>query len=91
MTDVEDSLKKPHNPKDILKEASKMEQGASSLLFSRKATSELDVIPQWLEDFKILRVIDKGSFGKVFLVQQEATGKFYAMKWIRKDLLIEKN
>jgi len=68
MNEVEEALKKPHNPKDIIKEASKMEQGNSTLLFSRKATSEIDVIPQRLEDFKILRVIDKGSFGKVFLV-----------------------
>lgn len=43
-----------------------------------------------LDDFEILKVIDKGSFGKVFLVQVKATGKLYAMKRIRKDILIEK-
>jgi serine/threonine protein kinase len=33
-------------------------------------------------------MIDKGSFGKVFLV--ENNGKLYAMKRIRKDVLVEK-
>lgn len=43
-----------------------------------------------LEDFEILKVIDKGSFGKVFLVELRSIKKLYAMKWIRKDILIEK-
>ena len=42
------------------------------------------------EDFEILKVIDKGSFGKVFLVELKQTKKLYAMKRIRKDILIEK-
>ena len=44
-----------------------------------------------MEDFKIKKVIDKGSFGKVFLVIDEKTGKMYAMKRINKDILIDKN
>lgn len=43
-----------------------------------------------LEDFSILKVIDKGSFGKVFLVSNKKMGKLYAMKRINKDVLIEK-
>jgi tRNA A-37 threonylcarbamoyl transferase component Bud32 len=43
-----------------------------------------------LEDFKIIKVLDKGSFGKVFLVENKFNGKYYAMKRIRKDVLIEK-
>lgn len=43
-----------------------------------------------LEDFKIIKVLDKGSFGKVFLVENKLNGKYYAMKRIRKDVLIEK-
>jgi len=43
-----------------------------------------------LEDFKIRKVIDKGSFGKVFLVVNQHNGKFYAMKRINKDILIDK-
>jgi serine/threonine protein kinase len=43
-----------------------------------------------LEDFKIRKVIDKGSFGKVFLVVNKNNGKLYAMKRINKDILIDK-
>lgn len=48
-----------------------------------------DYIPK-LEDFKIIKVLDKGSFGKVFLVENKFDNKLYAMKRIRKDVLIEK-
>ena len=41
-----------------------------------------------LEDFEISKVIDKGSFGKVFLVNNRKMGKMYAMKRINKDLLL---
>jgi serine/threonine protein kinase len=43
-----------------------------------------------LEDFKIKKLIDKGSFGKVFLVVNTKDGQQYAMKRINKDILIEK-
>jgi serine/threonine protein kinase len=43
-----------------------------------------------LNDFKIKRVIDKGSFGKVYLVINQKTRTMYAMKRINKDILIEK-
>lgn len=50
---------------------------------------EQEYVPR-LEDFKIIKVLDKGSFGKVFLVENKSTFKLYAMKRIRKDVLIEK-
>jgi hypothetical protein len=34
-------------------------------------------------------MLGKGAFGKVFLVQHARTGKFYAMKAIRKDVVLE--
>ena len=43
-----------------------------------------------LEDFKIIRIIDKGSFGKVFLVVNQHDNRKYAMKRIRKDVLLNK-
>jgi serum/glucocorticoid-regulated kinase 2 len=42
-----------------------------------------------LEDFKILKVIGRGSFGKVCLVQYIPTKEIYAMKGLKKDVLIE--
>lgn len=44
-----------------------------------------------LEAFKIIKVIGKGSFGKVFLVRQKSTSKLYAMKVLKKDYIIRKN
>ena len=44
-----------------------------------------------LDDFKIKFVIGKGTFGKVFLAEFSLDKKLYAIKVIRKDILIEYN
>ena len=43
------------------------------------------------DDFLILKVIGRGSFGKVYLVRKKDTGIAYAMKILKKDQLIKKN
>lgn len=43
--------------------------------------------PGDVKEFKIKILLGKGSFGKVFLV--ERMEKVYAMKTIRKDLLLD--
>jgi|LauGreDrversion4_2_1035121.scaffolds.fasta_scaffold338644_1 serine/threonine protein kinase len=64
--------------------------GSSQLLVARATLSEEE--KQYsLEDFKIRKMIDKGSFGKVFLVVNKKNGRLYAMKRINKDILIDKN
>jgi len=42
-----------------------------------------------LSDFEIRKMIGKGTFGKVFLVEQKGTKGLYAMKCIRKDIILE--
>ena len=42
-----------------------------------------------LADFTIKKVIGRGSFGKVFLVQKKDSGEVFAMKSLRKDVIIE--
>ena len=44
-----------------------------------------------LNDFQLLKVIGRGSFGKVYLVRKKDTGLPYAMKILKKDQLIKKN
>jgi len=44
-----------------------------------------------LNDFEIKKLIGQGTFGKVFLVQHPSNGTLYAMKCIRKDLILEHN
>jgi serine/threonine protein kinase len=43
------------------------------------------------ESFKILKVIGRGSFGKVFLVKKRDTKELYAMKVLRKENVIARN
>lgn len=42
-----------------------------------------------MDDFKILSVLGRGSFGKVMLVERKKNGKLYAIKSIRKKKLID--
>ncbi len=44
-----------------------------------------------LADFKMIIVLGKGTFGKVFLAEFGVDKKLYAIKVIRKDILIEYN
>ena len=64
--------------------------GRSNTLFSRSGKAVV------LEDFDILKVIGKGTFGKVrvvitqvFLVEKRDSKEIYAMKALRKDVLID--
>ena len=40
------------------------------------------------DDFKILKVIGRGSFGKVYLVQKRDTGQHFAMKTLKKEHIL---
>ena len=44
-----------------------------------------------LEDFKIIKIIGRGTFGKVYLVQYKNTKDYYAMKSIKKEYLNDEN
>lgn len=67
---------------DAMKKVENDANGEETLQLMRQQVS--------LEDFQIKKVIDKGSFGKVFHVINMKDGKEYAMKRINKDILIEK-
>lgn len=43
------------------------------------------------DDFKLIRVIGRGSFGKVILVKKKDTGKPYAMKILNKQMIAKLN
>lgn len=42
-----------------------------------------------LQDFNIKKMIGRGTFGKVYIVEHSMDNKLYAMKCIRKDLVLE--
>lgn len=41
------------------------------------------------DDFNFMMVVGRGTFGKVFLAEYRVNGKVYAIKSIRKDILIQ--
>uniref|UniRef100_A0A8B9LB70 non-specific serine/threonine protein kinase n=1 Tax=Astyanax mexicanus TaxID=7994 RepID=A0A8B9LB70_ASTMX len=46
---------------------------------------------QTMNDFDYLKLLGKGTFGKVILVREKATGMHYAMKILRKEVIIAKD
>ncbi|XP_074647004.1 protein kinase C delta type-like isoform X2 [Tubulanus polymorphus] len=42
-----------------------------------------------INDFTMIKVLGKGSFGKVMLAELNGTGKYYAVKALRKDVVLE--
>lgn len=55
----------------------------SSLLYRRSTVTEMT----W-DDFELISIIGRGTFGKVYLVRCARENKYYAMKCIRKDVVI---
>lgn len=55
----------------------------SIMLGSRRPTSIT------LEGFELVKQLGRGTFGKVFLAKLKNTGDMYAIKVIRKDVLLE--
>uniref|UniRef100_A0A8P4GHE5 non-specific serine/threonine protein kinase n=1 Tax=Dicentrarchus labrax TaxID=13489 RepID=A0A8P4GHE5_DICLA len=56
----------------------------------------LHVIPlfifvQTMNDFDYLKLLGKGTFGKVILVREKASGTYYAMKILKKEVIIAKD
>lgn len=46
---------------------------------------------QTLENFEFIKVLGKGNFAKVILCREIATNDLYAIKSMKKDVIIEEN
>ena len=60
-----------------------MRGSSGSLLYRRNTMTEVT----W-NDFELISIIGRGTFGKVYLVKNRLSDKYYAMKCIRKDVVI---
>ena len=71
------------------------EISASSLVERTRAMSFIDPKKPTpcdisLSDFDLLKVLGKGTFGKVMLVRQKSNASIFAMKVLKKDLVLAK-
>lgn len=81
---LEESLK-DENLTEEQKQEKRMQHAQKETEFLRLKRSRLGV-----EDFEPLKVIGRGAFGEVRLVQKKDTGHVYAMKILRKADMLEK-
>eukprot|EP01016_Furgasonia_blochmanni_P006881 TRINITY_DN12761_c0_g1_i11.p1 TRINITY_DN12761_c0_g1~~TRINITY_DN12761_c0_g1_i11.p1 ORF type:complete len:376 (-),score=98.17 TRINITY_DN12761_c0_g1_i11:216-1262(-) len=58
----------------------------SNTLYSKEKGAEVSI-----DDFNLLKVLGRGSFGKVMLVEKKDTKAIYALKSLRKEDVIEKD
>ena len=92
----EDILKNIEYKQEALKRKSsymkkpkpKQSPKVSSIMLYSKEPQDADDQATF-EDFKIIHLIGRGTFGKVYLVQHQHTKTMYAMKSIRKDIVLE--
>ena len=66
--------------------AAQMKQYESAVKEKEKETGQVSV-----KDFKTLKVIGKGSYGKVLLVEKIDTKKIYALKVLKKKEILKRN
>ena len=52
--------------------------------------SHVDKVPIAIDDFDLIKVLGKGSFGKVMLVRYKGNQQLYAMKTLRKEALVRR-
>ena len=79
------------SPTSISRETDKKEDGLSITLYPGTNIITIRKIEITLDHFIIIKLLDIGFFGKIFLTQWTIDKKFYTMKRIRKDHLILTN
>lgn len=70
---------------DIANPSSSKPGERSRSLYCR--SSECEMVT--LEEFQLISILGKGSFGKVYLVYLPKNQTYYAMKSIRKDIVLD--
>jgi len=76
-----------HYTRFLLDEANLPPRPLTRVLPSTDAKTEYKPTKVGLSDFEIIRVLGKGSFGKVMLVKKVANGELYAMKVLSRSFV----
>ena len=88
------------NPRFEIQEGEQAAQGGVEWVDIQHGTGKLQIGAQFVEnqkgklsidDFDLLKVVGKGSFGKVMQVQKKDTNRIYALKSIRKAKIISRS
>lgn len=80
---------KPKNDRKGLEQAKnelKNESVTSKVIMSSSSVKKAS-----LDDFDLVAVVGRGSFGKVMKVKRKNTNEVYAMKVLRKDMIVKEN
>jgi len=75
----------PDPMKDLLNEIPNFQKTKAQSLYQK----DKSVKKVMLDEFKVIKIIGKGSYGRVYQAEMNSTGKIYAMKELRKDVLID--
>uniref|UniRef100_A0A8C9YYP7 non-specific serine/threonine protein kinase n=1 Tax=Sander lucioperca TaxID=283035 RepID=A0A8C9YYP7_SANLU len=71
------------SPTSQIENVNEEEMDTSISHYKRKVTT--------MNDFDYLKLLGKGTFGKVILVREKASGTYYAMKILKKEVIIAKD
>ena len=92
INEVSKNVKKLHTIEPLLLDAESIKQNdqvkAESKIIFKSETNQDNV--DSFEEFELLKVLGRGAFGKVMLCQNKKNQKYYAIKSMRKEDLIEK-
>ena len=66
-------------------EEEKSAQGTSIRVRKNSSAQPLHIV---IDDFELLKILGEGGFGKVFLARYRRSGEFYALKAVKKSVII---